>query len=293
MSVSASSAPTLSRPTTVEEAVTELERLGESGAPLAGATWVMRGPLRGEQLLAHYVALTGIDELRRVEPGDPTVLGALLTHTELGQLIAGTGPLGSLAEAARSSAFPAVRNAATLAGNLCASPFPEADLVPALLAGDAELELATSSGRRRLPVAEWVGTRAGRPPGELITHVAIPAPRGRRSWFERLTVRAGGEYAVASVAVSVDLGADGRVSAARVAVGSVGEIPQRSPAAEEALAGKKLDERAGEEAGRAAAAGIEPRDSVSAPGWYRLEVLPALVRRAAGRIAATAGEESA
>lgn len=277
--------PQLLRPGSVAEAVAELARLGHDAAPLAGATWVMRAHLRGEQLRGHYVALDGIDELRRIEHGDPVVLGALATHTEVGAFTAGSGPLGALAEAARRSAFPGIRNVATVGGNVCARNFPEADLVPALLAAEAELELVSAEGATVLGLASYLAVGNARPQGELLCRVRVPAPSGRRSWYERLTVRAGGEYAVASVAVSVDLDAEGRTFAARVAVGSVAETPCRSSAAEVILTGVRLDEAAGEEAGRAAAAELEARDGLGAPAVYRLAVLPPLVRRAVARVA--------
>lgn len=285
MSAHALEGPQLLRPGSVEEAVAELARLGDDGAPLAGATWVMRAPLRGERLRGHYVALEGIDELRRIERGDPVVLGALATHTKVGGLTTGSGPLGALAEAARRSAFPAVRNVATIGGNICARDFPEADLVPALLAAEAELELASPEGTSVLDLASYLTARTARPHGELVCRVRVPAPPGRRSWYERLTVRAGGEYAVASAAVSVDLDPEGRTVAARVAFGSVAETPRRSSAAEAVLVGGRLDEAAGEEAGRAAADEIEARDGLGAPAQYRLAVLPSLVRRAVARVA--------
>jgi carbon-monoxide dehydrogenase medium subunit len=221
-----------------------------------------------------------------VEQGDPIVIGALVTHSELARLATGAGPLGAVAEAARRSAFPAVRNVATVGGNICADPFPEADLVPALLAAAADVELAGPQGDRTLPLSSYLAERATRPPGELVCRIRVPAPAGRRAWFERLTVRAGGEYAVASVALSVDLDGEERVLDARLAVGSVAATPLRSAAAERVLIGNPLDDSVAAEAGAAAAEEIEPREDPGAAGWYRLAVLPALVRRAAARIAA-------
>src|SRR4051812_3662950 len=128
-------------PVTVEEAVGLLGAL--DARPLAGATWVMREPQRR----AHYVSLRRLEDLRAIEAGDGECrIGALTTHEQIGALEACTGPLGALAEAARRSAFPAVRSVATLGGNL-AAPFPEADLVPPLLAAEATLDLALPTGR--------------------------------------------------------------------------------------------------------------------------------------------------
>ena len=234
------------RARTVDEAVALLDRLGEEGGPLGGGTWILRAPLRRAPVKPHYVAVRDIPEMAAVVRGDPTRLGALCTHAELGALEHGTGPLGALAEAARRSAFPAVRNVATLAGNLAAQPFPEADLVPPLLAGEAVLELARADGREVLDAATYVADRDQRPPGELIVSVSLPAPATRRSWFERLTVRHAAEYSLASVAISLDVDADGLVTDARVGRRrGRGRCRAGVEAAESVLRGAALQELAG------------------------------------------------
>src|SRR5918912_8892 len=96
----------------------------------------------------------------------------------------------------------AVRNVATLGGNL-AAPFPEADLVPPLLSGQAVVEVALPDGPQIVDVEAWL--RGPRRPEALITAVRMPLAARRRAAFERLTVRGGAEYAIASVAVSADL----------------------------------------------------------------------------------------
>src|SRR4051794_40029441 len=218
----------ISEPETVDEATELLASLGAEGAVLAGGTWVMREAARRP----HYVSLRRLDDLRGFEVGDGVArIGALATHTDIGAIDSGAGALGALAQAARRSAFPAVRNVATLGGNL-AAPFPEADLVPPLLAAQATLEIALAGG---VSVEQWL--RGKRPAGALIVAARVPTGPGRRSWFERLTVRGGAEYSLASVAVSADLRDDGSIGSARVAVGSVAESPARVPAAEAALAG--------------------------------------------------------
>jgi carbon-monoxide dehydrogenase medium subunit len=176
-----------------------------------------------------------------------------------------------------------VRSVATVGGNIAAVGFPEADLVPALLAADAAVVVAAPGGERTEELVAYLASRGTRPAGELIVRVVVPAPAGRRSAFERLTVRGGGEYAIASVALTVDL--DGAaVSAARIAVGGVEEVARLSPAAAAALVGGPLDDAVAERAGQAAAAECTAREGLDAPGWYRLAVLPALARTAAGAL---------
>lgn len=270
-------------PTSLADAVGELAQFGADAAPLAGGTWVMRAPLRGAPVAPIYVALDGLAELRGIRAGDDSVeIGACVTHDELAAFD-GSPALAGVVEAARRSAFPAVRSVATVGGNIAAHGFPEADLVPALLAAGACVVVATVDGERTEDLAAYVATRASRPAGEIIACVVVPAPAGRRSAFARLTVRGGGEYAIASVALSVDL--DGETAtAARVAVGGVEQTARLCPAAAAALVGTGLDGTAAERAGQAAAGECTAREGLDAPGWYRLAVLPVLTRRVAASI---------
>jgi carbon-monoxide dehydrogenase medium subunit len=267
--------PRVEVPGSVDEAVRRLAELGPDGAALAGGTWLMRSPAPP----ATFVALHRIAELRGVAAG---TWGALTTHAELAA--APLPPaLRALRTAARTSAFPQVRNVATLGGNLNARGFAEADLVPALLALDATVEVETTAGRHRIGVDGYLRSAHGdsADPAALLVSAGASAPAGRRSGYARLTVRGGGEYALVSVAISADLDGAGVASAVRVAVGSVEARARRCPEAEAALAGTTLDEAAARAAGQAAAAVLTPRDDLLAPGWYRLEVLPAVFARAA------------
>jgi carbon-monoxide dehydrogenase medium subunit len=271
--------PPVHRARSLDEALEELERFPEA-EPLAGGTWIMRAPLRGESFAPGYVGLDGVAALREIDSrGDVVAIGSLVTHA---QLAAGDGPpaFAAIATAARLSAFPAVRSVATVAGNIAARGFPEADLVPALLAADATVEVVSRDGADAVPLAAYLSGRDRGPAGELITGVSVPAPAGRRSGFARLTVRGGGEYAVASVAVSVDLDDGGVVQAARLAVGGVEETARMLPGAAELLAGSTLAPTVVAQVGAVAAAACRPREGLDAPGWYRRAVLPGLVRRA-------------
>jgi carbon-monoxide dehydrogenase medium subunit len=274
-------------PSSVEDAVARLVELAGEGVPLAGGTWIMRAGLRGETPARRYVSLAGMEELRGIDAGDPVRVGALVTHTELAALDPARGPLSALVDAARASAFPAVRNVATVGGNLCSHPFPEADLVPALLAADATVALAGPAGRRTCTVAELLAD-GGPAAAELVTHVDVPAPAGRLSAYARLSVLEAGEYPLVSVALSVDVDAAGQVSAARVSVGVVAEVAQRVPAAEAVLLGTPLAALPVGAAADAAVAELPSRDGLDAPGWYRLAVLPSLFTRAAERLTRSA-----
>lgn len=242
----------------------------------------MRAPVRDEHATTAYVVLDGIDELHQLDLGPPVRIGALTTHARLAHL--SEPALATLARAAATSAFPAVRNVATLGGNLRAAPFPEADLVPAMLAAEARLELVGPRGAHTEGAETFLA--APRPHPELVVRAVIPAPARRISGYERLTVRGGGEYPVASVAVSVDLGADGSVVEARVATGAVETVARLCPEAARTLVGQPLSAASAEAAGRVAADACAPREDAGAPSWYRAAVLPELMRRVGESLAA-------
>jgi carbon-monoxide dehydrogenase medium subunit len=121
----------------------------DGATPIAGGTWVMRAPIRGDRWAATYVALGGISELCGLEVAGDVRIGACVTHAQLASATAKEPWLRVLHVAAGQSANPAVRRVATVGGNLCTIDFPAADLVPALLCLDAEVVVADRAGAER------------------------------------------------------------------------------------------------------------------------------------------------
>ncbi|KQT52507.1 MULTISPECIES: FAD binding domain-containing protein [unclassified Aureimonas] len=273
---------------TLASSLDALSERGKAGAPLAGGTWIMRAPLRGEAFKTSYVALSKIAALKVIEVGDRSVeIGAGATHAALADALSGLSGLEALAEAAGASANPAVRGMATLGGNLSTCDFAAADLVPALLALDAEVELAGAGGVDRMGIEAFLELRSQLEPGRLLTKVVLPR-RPQRSAHVRLPLRKAGDYPVAVVSLAVTLDAASRVATARIAVGSVEPVARRWRGLEAALIGRSLDPDAVAVLAKAHLADLTGRDDgVEAPGWYRVAVLPALVRRAAAALLAT------
>jgi carbon-monoxide dehydrogenase medium subunit len=275
--------------TSLSDALAALADRGRSGAPLAGATWIMRAPLRQERQDwspdVSYVAISKIEELRRVEILDSEIsIGCCVTHAELALCLLPLPDCRALAQAAARSANPAIRGVATVGGNLCASPFAAADLIPALICLEAEIELATPKGSERVSIERFLELRSHLEPGRLVRRVLVPRNACRRSAHLRLPLRKAGDYPVAIVSIATALGRDGVVESARVAVGSVEPAARRWERLEADLIGRSLD--SGWAAGKAESycEDFRGRDGVDAPGWYRLKVLPNLVRRAVDAI---------
>jgi CO/xanthine dehydrogenase FAD-binding subunit len=175
---------------------------------------------------------------------------------------------------------PAIRNLATVGGNLC-NASPAADLPPVLLALDAEVGIAGLAGERRLPVAEFFRGpgQSVLGPGELLAWVELP--RRRPAWpvrYERLDVRRAMDIAIAGAALAVSC-ADGLVRAARVALGAVAPTPLRVREAEAVLVEQGLADAAIARAAERAMAAARPITDVRATAEYRREMVGTLVRR--------------
>jgi len=270
------------KPETVEEALAGLAQPG--AVAVAGASWVLRGPLRDEATAPVWVVLGAIAGMHTVTPVEGALrIGALLTHERLAATLADAPDLRALAQAAGNSANPGVRRIATLGGNLCATGFEAADLVPALLALDADVEIATPAGREVLPVRAFLARRGAAGP-MLVTAVTLPR-RAQLSTHHRLTNRRAGDYPIVALSVSVALTPDGRIAHARISVGAVEAVARRWEALEEAVEGQRPDPSAIAALSEAHLQNFTPRDGMDSPGWYRLRVLPTLVRRAFEEIA--------
>lgn len=279
---------TLYLATSLTDAVAALKERGLDGAPMAGATWIMRAPLRHERFDFAYVALTRIEALRRVEIDDREIgIGACVTHAELSAALVGMPAFDALAIAAASAANPAVREVATIGGNICASGFAASDLVPALLCLDAQVELETPTGTERMDIDRFLALRGSLEPGSLLRRIVIQRSAGRSAHI-RLPLRKAGDYPVAIVSTAVQLAADGTVSGMRVAVGSIEAQARRWDHLESALIGRSLDANFAASVAEEHSADFEARDGVEAPGWYRTKVLASLVRRAVAALQAKA-----
>lgn len=261
-------------------ALDALDEGGSEAAPFAGGTWIMRAPLRHEPLKSHYVAIGKIPELHAIKvEADVVELGAALTHAALAAALAELPEFDVLTAAASRSANPAIRTMATIGGNLATTAFAAADCVPALLCLDAEVEIASRGGRERIDLKQFLTTRSTLAPGRLLQRVIVPR-RGRRTVHARLPLRQAGDYPTAIVSLAVSLDDLGHVLTARVAVGSVEPAARRWERLEAALVGHPLNAARAGEAAAGLADEFTGRDSADVPAWYRVCVLPGLVRRA-------------
>jgi CO/xanthine dehydrogenase Mo-binding subunit/CO/xanthine dehydrogenase FAD-binding subunit len=147
---------------------------------------------------------------------------------------------------------------AVIDGHRCQAVTPS-DLATVLTALDAELEIASRSGSRRLPVASLYsgpGETVLRD-GDVVVAVRVPPARGRTTVFRKLQLWEG-DFAVASAAVSVHLAPDGTLGAPVVVLGALAPTPYRAHRVERALEGRRLEDAVIARAARAWVPGAHP-----------------------------------
>ncbi|HVV80609.1 MAG TPA: xanthine dehydrogenase family protein subunit M [Pseudolabrys sp.] len=130
----------------------------------------------------------------------------------------------------------------------CIATYP-GDFAQALIALDAEVEVAGPNGARKIPFANLHVPPGDTPqiettlkPGELITAFNVPAGAWtKRSLYLKVRDRESYEFALASAAVALDMEGD-KINDARIALGGVATLPWRACEAEALLKGKSLDD---------------------------------------------------
>lgn len=231
--------------------------------------------------------LTRVPELRDWTLDEGRVrLGAGVTYTRVIDELGATLP--GLAMAARTVGSPQIRNRGTVGGNLGAAS-PAGDSHPALLAADADVEVASVRGTRTVPVAEFFTgvKRNALAPDELIAAVWITPPAGPQQFCKIGTRNA---MVIAVSAFGLALHPDRR--AVGTGIGSAAPTPRRAAAAAGFLAGEleaaglwesrgELPEGLAVEFGRRVRDAAAPIDDVRGTAAYRLHTLSVMARRAA------------
>lgn len=255
----------------VEEAARALAA-SNSARFLGGGTLVMRAVNEGTQFFDTIVRTrdASLKEVRN--EGDGITIGAGVTMAG----VIASRDLAFLAPVARGIGGPAIRNMATVGGNLFARS-PYGDFTAALLALGATVDMADQSGRG-MPIDDFLRDRQ-RHRGALVRSVWVTRPRDQNAFrFVKVSrVRPKG-ISVLSIAAYLP-GSAGRIQGARVAYGAMGPAPLRAAAVERALEGQSLDAATIERAAQVACEGIEPPTDAIASSWYRREVVGVHLKR--------------
>jgi CO/xanthine dehydrogenase FAD-binding subunit len=267
-------------PKNLTEAWTLLEREPEVWKPFAGGTDLMVLLESGKLEHRKFFSIWNLPELKGIEVAEDRVtLGALTTYTEIRNHAILQREFPLLCQAAKETGGIATQNRGTLGGNIV-NASPAADSPPALLVYDAELELMSFWGSRRLPYHRFHrGYKAiDLWPNELLRCIHLPRYGNHRHQYYR-KVGARKAQAISKVCFAGSAEMDGAtVHGIRIALGSVAPVVMRCVKTEAFLKGRKLDSdliaSAQAELGRE----IAPIDDIRSTARYRLRVAQNLLQ---------------
>ncbi|MGH9367027.1 MAG: FAD binding domain-containing protein [Thermoanaerobaculia bacterium] len=277
------------RAKTVAEALSLLRKHKDSRVLAGGHSLLPAMKLRLASPRA-LVDIGGIKGLSGIKAKGKTLeIGALTTHSEVAASTLVERSCGILAEAASQIGDLQVRNRGTIGGSL-AHADPAADYPTVILALDARLTAAGPKGKREIEAGKFfrdLFTTALKP-GELLTTVRVPTyGKGTGGAYVKHPHPAS-SYCVVGVAALLET-QNGRCRRATVAVGGVTANPVRAAAAEDALAGSRLDEAALAAAAKLVAGALsDPLSDPYASGEFRVHLATVLAKRALTAAAARA-----
>ena len=269
-------------PGSVKDCVQALAQHGAAAKLVAGGTDLL--PQLKNHLLKPGVVidLSGVAPLQQLTQ-DKTGLriGAAVTARALerdARLQAGAWR--GLAESGALVGSVQVRHLATVGGNIC-NAAPSADMIPPLLALDAQAVIAGPGGERKVPLSDFItGVRKTvLGAGEMLVELIVPDPGPQSGGaYLRHTPRRELDIAVVGVASQVTL-ANGVCKKARIALAAVAPTPVHATAAERALEGQALTAQTIEEAARLAVEAARPISDQRGSAEFRRHLVRVLTRR--------------
>jgi CO/xanthine dehydrogenase FAD-binding subunit len=272
-------------PASVSEAVALLAVKGKQARPLAGGTDLLVQLRRNLLQLDLLVDVKRIPEMNRVSFNaiEGLTVGAAVSCASLSEHPDVLEAYPGLIDAASIIGGQAIRERATLGGNLC-NAAPSGDTIPAMIVLDATCTIASPHGTRTVAVEEFCiapgETVLGE--GEMLVSIRFPPPKpntGAR--YLRFIPRGEMDIAVTGAGASIGLSDDhARIVEARIALAAVAPTPLLVDAAGASLVGKAPNEDAFAEAARLAQETARPVTDVRGTEPQRRHLVGVLVRRA-------------
>jgi CO/xanthine dehydrogenase FAD-binding subunit len=260
-------------PQSLDEALDALAVV-ENLRPLAGGTDLMVLLESGALRPCTFLNIQDLPELRSADR-----ITALTTYRDVR-----TGHWKTrfpmLAIAAREVGALAIQSRGTWIGNV-ANASPAADGVPALMAYDAELEIARKNGRRTVPLANFYRgyKQMDLRPGELITGVHLPDPSPSFvEYFRKVGARRFQAISKTLLAGRIRFGSDSRIADIRLVFASVAPFTLRAFQTEDVVRGRHLTRETVEQALDAIQDEIRPINDIRSTEAYRRRVTANLLR---------------
>ena len=260
-------------PQSLDEALDALASV-QNVRPLAGGTDLMVLLESGALRPCTFLNIQDLPELK-----SPDRITALTTYRDI-RVGHWKTRFPMLAAAAREVGALAIQSRGTWIGNV-ANASPAADGVPALMAYDAELEIARRGERRRVPLATFyrgykqMDLRAD----ELITEIHLPAPSpGFVEYYRKVGARRFQAISKTLLAGRIRFAADSTIADIRLVFASVAPFTLRAFQAEALLRGRQLTQESVADAAKAIQDEIRPIDDIRSNEAYRRKVTANLLR---------------
>lgn len=258
-------------PKTLPEAYAILQR--EAGLKvLAGGTDLMVTRNAGVEEHPGYLNIWGLEELRGIsEAGGSIRIGALTTYTQIirSPLLQRHTPI--LIEAAKLVGASQIQNRGTLGGNIV-NASPAGDTLPVLAVFEAELEIGSAAGIRRVPFNQFYSgyRQTVLAPQELLLAIHVPKPAGGEwQYFRKVGTRQAQAISKVVLAAFARRNQRQEVEFIRIAYGSVAPTVIRAPRTEALLAKKLLSEELLEQARQSVMQEVHPISDVRSTEDYR------------------------
>jgi carbon-monoxide dehydrogenase medium subunit len=268
------------RAASLKEAATMLSQLGDDAKLLAGGQSLI--PLMKLRFAnpSHLVDLNFIPGTAYIkEEGGAVRFGALSRHAEIEKSgIAARVPI--LHDCAAGIADTQIRNRGTIGGSL-AEADPSGDWAAVLLTQKTEIRCLSPRGERTLPLAGFISDAYTTllDHDELVSEVVVQSPEKGSGGAYLAFKRSAPVYPTASAAVHLVM--EGEVCKdAAIVLGCVGLVPVKATAAEGALRGSKIDDKAVAAAMEAVRAAVDPQPDMRGSAEYKRKLAAALVKRA-------------
>jgi CO/xanthine dehydrogenase FAD-binding subunit len=274
--------PPVSSPHTLDEAYALLAAGAQR--PVAGGTDLLV-QITGElgDPPERVLDIWRLDELRGIRmESNALVMGALTTYVELRRSPLVAEFLPAFGEAAATIGAAQIQNRGTIGGNVV-NASPAGDMLPLLLACDAQLVVGSAAGERWVPAREfWPAyRRTALAPTELLLRISVPLPTGRQLRYRKVGTRRA--QAISKVVMALSWQTDEVLDApwhdVHLALGSVAATPIRATATEAVLEGATPDERTADRAASTLAGELNPIDDVRSSADYRRAVAARVLHR--------------
>lgn len=263
---------------TVDEAVSVLGQLGRNAKVLAGGTDLLNLMKLRKVVPDFVINIKNINDLEYIRQNEGLKIGALTRISAIRESEITKQGYISLFDAAEWFGTPQIRNMATVGGNVCRSS-PSSDMIPPLMALDAELRLVGPKAERKVSIEEFlVGAGKNILEREILTDILVPyQERPFGTAFLKLR-RSSADLAKVSCAIRITF-KKGICDDIRIVLGAVADRVFRAKEAEEIIRGERITDKAIEKAADKASQTARPITDVRSTSDYRKEIVKVMVRR--------------